>query len=188
MGREIFIIHGAYGSPDENWFQWLAHELESLGHSVHIPEFPTPEGQNLENWMDAFEEHRSKMEEDTIMIGHSLGPAFILNVLEQIETSIDAAFFASGFTGLLDKPEFDKINKTITDREFDFNQINSNCGDFYLYHGSDDPNVPLNKAVDLARRCHTGVYVIPNGGHLNEDAGYTNFPKILEDIRLHLGE
>ncbi len=43
----VFIIHGAYGNPKENWFPWLKSELESLNHKVIIPEFSTPNEQNL---------------------------------------------------------------------------------------------------------------------------------------------
>lgn len=47
----IFLIYGVGGHPAEHWFPWFKQELESLGHSVIIPLFPTPEGQTLENWM-----------------------------------------------------------------------------------------------------------------------------------------
>jgi predicted alpha/beta hydrolase family esterase len=43
----IFIIHGSYGNPDENWFPWLKKELEQEGHKVFVPKFPTPEDQSL---------------------------------------------------------------------------------------------------------------------------------------------
>jgi len=37
----IFIIHGAYGNPDENWIPWLKTELEKLGNRVFVPKFPS---------------------------------------------------------------------------------------------------------------------------------------------------
>ncbi len=40
--RNIFLIHGSYGHPQENWFPWLKKELESLGHKVYVPAFPIP--------------------------------------------------------------------------------------------------------------------------------------------------
>jgi hypothetical protein len=40
--RNIFIIHGSYGYPEENWFPWLKKELSKLGHRVFVPKFPIP--------------------------------------------------------------------------------------------------------------------------------------------------
>ena len=50
----IFLIHGAYGNPNENWFPWLKKQLENKRNKVIIPTFPTPEGQTLENWNKIF--------------------------------------------------------------------------------------------------------------------------------------
>ena len=38
--KKVVIIHGANGSPEENWFPWLKKELETKGIEVIIPQFP----------------------------------------------------------------------------------------------------------------------------------------------------
>ena len=50
----VFIIHGAYGSPDENWIPWLKKELDKPGCEVYAPKFPTPENHNLDSWSKVF--------------------------------------------------------------------------------------------------------------------------------------
>lgn len=82
--KNAFIIHGAFGTPQENWFPWLKNQLESMGLEVYVPQFPTPEGHTLGNWLKVFEDYIEFLNPESIMIGHSMGPAFILNVLEQI--------------------------------------------------------------------------------------------------------
>jgi hypothetical protein len=128
---KIFIIHGAYGHPNENWFRWLKNELEKEGVDVYVPKFPTPKGQTLENWLKVFEKYLWLLDENTIMVGHSLGPAFILNVLELVNKSIRAAFMVAPFVDKLGIPEFDEINKTFTDKEFNWEKIKNNCKRFY---------------------------------------------------------
>ena len=83
--NNVYIIHGSYGTPDENWFPWLKSELEKLNCKVFVPKFPTPENQSLDTWMKIFEEYKDELNEDAIIVGHSLGPAFILSILEKLE-------------------------------------------------------------------------------------------------------
>ena len=95
----VFIIHGAYGHPGENWFPWLKERLEELGHEVVVPAFPTPEGQTLEKWLKVFSTYQQQVTAESVFIGHSIGPAFILTVLEQLESPVKAGFFVGGFFG-----------------------------------------------------------------------------------------
>ncbi len=186
MGKTIkraFIIHGAYGHPEENWFPWLKKELEKEGIEVYVPKFPTPEGQTLENWIGVFQKYVELLDENSIMVGHSLGPAFILNVLEKGDRKIKAAFLVAPFVGLLGNPTFDNINKTFTDKDFDWDKIRSNCKDFYIYISDNDPYVPLEKGKFLADKLNATLKIIHNAGHFNEAAGYTKFELLLKDIK-----
>src|SRR3989344_7038916 len=74
----VFIIHGSYGHPDENWFSWLKKELEKLGCKVFVPRFPTPEGQNLDSWMKVISGYDDLLDNNSIIVGHSMGCALIL--------------------------------------------------------------------------------------------------------------
>ena len=87
----IFIFHGTAGYPEENWFPWMKEKLEKKGCKVTVPQFPTPEGQSLEAWLKVFKPYYDKVNENTIIIGHSLGGIFLLKLLEQIEKPIKLA-------------------------------------------------------------------------------------------------
>jgi predicted alpha/beta hydrolase family esterase len=50
---------------------------EKEGNKVIVPTFPTPENQTLENRMKVFKPYLKEINENTIFVGHSLGPAFI---------------------------------------------------------------------------------------------------------------
>src|SRR3989338_5682223 len=137
--KSAFIIHGAHGSPDENWFPWLKKELESEGYEVFVPAFPTPKKQELREWLRVLSKVEKSVNEDSIFIGHSVGVAFILSILEKISTPIKAAFLVSGFLGKLGNPDFDRINQSFTEKDFDVAAIKKKCKCVMLFHGSDDP-------------------------------------------------
>ncbi|UCD03689.1 MAG: serine hydrolase family protein [Candidatus Woesearchaeota archaeon] len=180
--RTVFIIHGAYGNPGENWFPWLKEKLEKLGCNVYVPKFPTPEGQTLENWMKVFKDYKKYLNEDTIVVGHSLGPVFLLRVIEKLDKPIKAAFFVASVARQLGIPRFDKINKTFLDKGFDWDKIKQNCKRFYVYNSDNDPYVPLVLGKELAEKLDADLIVIKGAGHFNEKTGYTEFHELLEKL------
>lgn len=115
-------------------------------------------------------------------MGHSIGPAFLLNILEKLNHSIKAAFFISGFIGLLNNP-FDKYNKTFTTNPFNWSKIKKNCKKFYIINSDNDPYVPLEKGKELAKNLNTKLIILKNAGHINEEFGYTKFNFLLKKIK-----
>ncbi|MFH0817372.1 MAG: alpha/beta hydrolase [Candidatus Micrarchaeota archaeon] len=177
------IAHGSYGSPDENWIPWLKKELEELGWEVFTPKFPTPKGQNLKNWLKAFKPYSQHLEPETILIGHSLAPAFLLTVIEKSKKPILASFLVSGFIGKLGLPTFDPINRTFAEREFNWKKIKRNCKKFVVFYSDNDPVVPATKTFELANNLEAEKVFVKSAGHFNSKAGYLRFPLLLEKIK-----
>lgn len=177
---KFFIIHGSFGSPNENWFPWLKNELEEQKHTVIMPTFPTPEGQSLNSWNKVFDKYLNDIDGDTILIGHSLGCAYILNLLEQV--SVKAAFLVSGWIGSLSIPEYDDVNYSFTDRDFNFDKIKQNCNQFIIFQSDNDKYVTVDKGKELAKKLDTGVILVENAGHFNTESGYIKFKLLLEKI------
>lgn len=176
----VIMVHGTYGSPDENWFPWLKEELEGLGCTVYTPKFPTPEGQSLRNWLEVFRGYEKYMGDDTIVVGHSIAPAFLLTVLETHKAK--AAFFVSGFVGALNS-RFDELNGTIADKVFDWDSIKRNCRRFYAFYSDNDPFVPMEKLEGFARLIGAQPIVVSGAGHFLKETGYVKFDLLLEKIR-----
>ena len=132
-------------------------------------------------------EHVMSLDGNSIMIGHSLGPAFILNVLQLNDVKIKAAFFVAPFVGDLGIEEFDSVNKSFTKDKFDYAKIKSKCGRFYVYCSDNDPYVPMSKSSYLSEKLDAKFTVIKNGEHLNAGSGYFKFPLLLDDIKKELG-
>jgi predicted alpha/beta hydrolase family esterase len=119
----VFLIHGAYGNDHENWLPYLKAELEKRGCRVYVPLFPTPKNQTLQNWLSVFKDYEKYIGPDTIFVGHSLGPAFILALLERLSQPVKACFLVASFLGEIGNPDFDTINKSFVQRDFDWQKI-----------------------------------------------------------------
>jgi uncharacterized protein len=176
------IVHGAFGTPNENWFPWLARELESKGYHVDVPALPTPDGQSLASWTEAFHRQVSRVSSDTVLVGHSIGATFILRLLESLEQPVRASFLVSAFASRLGLPEFDSINSSFVDAPFDWARIRTKSGPTTVYIGENDPYVSLSRATDVAKQLGAKLTIIHNGGHLNLAAGFEKFWELLNDI------
>lgn len=182
MALKCFVFHGVYGNPEENWFPWLKKELEKAGHEVFVPRFPTPENQSLENWLKAFEKFKSKLDADSVLIGHSLGAVFALRLLELIKVKVKAVFLVSGFLGRLELKEVDALNASFFSQPFNWNKIKSSAERIILFHSNNDPFVPLKKGRELAEKLEGRLIVVENAGHFNKESGYLRFPRLLKEI------
>lgn len=174
------------------WIPWLKKELEKeggprrssggRGRHVIVPNFATPRGQILGNWLKEFAKYRDQVHEGSILVGHSLGATFLLTLAEKSHSPTLTLFLVSGFTGKLGIEKFDKINKTFAERKFNWKKIALPSRLFHVIHGDNDPYVPMEKAEEIAKNLGVEVEVIKNGGHLNKEAGFTKFPYLLDKI------
>ena len=178
----FFIIHGVYGNPQENWFPWLKKELEKKDCEAIVPKFPTPIGQSLESWLRIFKKYEDKINSETILIGHSLGAAFILNYLEQSEKKVNSAYLVAGYHYVLEN-QFKNMNKTFVDKKFNWSRIIENCGKFFVIGSDNDEFIPEDATRQLALNLDAELHIIHNGGHLNSKAGYDKFPELLSMIK-----
>jgi predicted alpha/beta hydrolase family esterase len=176
----VIIVHGTGGSPEGNWFPWLQAELEALGHTVLVPRFPTPEGQSLYTWFEAFQGYEHYLQ-DAILVGHSIGPAFLLRVLEKTDATAKAAFFVAPFMQPLGN-DFDLPNKSFIEAPVEWERISRRCGSFTVIASDNDPYVPLAYSQEVAQELGAEVVVLHNAKHINKDAGYTQLPVLLDLI------
>lgn len=172
----FLIIHGAHGTPEEIWFPWLKNQLEILGHTVTTPAFPTPEGQTLANWLQIL----PKIQEDIILIGHSVGAAFILSILEHNKAK--AAYFVAGFTGPLGG-DLDQINSSFAEKEFDWEAIKGNCSNITAFYSENDPYVSVENAMELKEKLAPTMICVSDAAHFSASTGYFEFPQLLEEIK-----
>ncbi|GHS99837.1 hypothetical protein FACS189421_11020 [Bacteroidia bacterium] len=179
---DIVILHGTGGSPDGNWFPWLREQLTARGHRVFVPRFPTPDEQSVETWNRALKEQVPQIGSNTILIGHSCGATYILHILESLENPVHASILVSGFIDKLGNEWFDIRNETFVNHKFDWEKIKKNAGRVTLLAGDNDPYVPASAARKLADALSAQLTIIPGGGHLNSEFGYTEFPEILKIV------
>ena len=184
--RNVFIFHGTGGSPEGNWFPWLKQKLEKLNYKVIVPKFPNPEKPNFKAWIESFNSYKEYLNEETIIIGHSLGGLFLLRVLEKLKHPIFAAFFISAPIGI--KPiRFYDSDLAFSGFSFDWDKIKKKANYFSVYHSDNDPYICMENGEEIAKQLGVKLNFIPNAGHLNAESGYTKFGELLKELKKIIG-
>lgn len=179
---DYVIIHGSYGTPFENWFPWLFNKLSEQGKNVLAPQFPCGSDiQNYSNWCKVMNAYKGYIGKDTSFIGHSLAPAFIIDYLLDNSLSVKNLYFAAPFYGLINIPDFDKVNKPFFTYK-DFKRVKNLAQSITCYISTSDPYVPNELSVDLADKIGAKKVFVDNAGHFNLVAGYTHFEQLLEEM------
>jgi uncharacterized protein len=183
-GSRVIVLHGAHGGPDTNWFPWLHAALNAEGIEVLRPQFPTPEGQSLEAWLNAYDLAVKPLSlAPTMLVGHSLGAALALRLIERAVEPFDGLFLAAGFIGALGLPDYDTINQSFFAGSFNWAGIRERKGSACrCWAGDNDPYVPLSRSQDVADCLRTPLEIVPGGGHLNSETGFNAFPQLRDAI------
>jgi len=180
--KNILIIHGTEGYPEENWFPWIKNELEGCGYQVIVPQFPTPQNQNPEYWFETLKTYESLFNEETVLIGHSCGGAFLLRVLEKINARIKVAVFVAASAGV--KPiKYYEIDRPFVEEPFDWDKIRSSAEHFLVFHSEDDPFICIENGELIAKELGTDLIRLKDAGHFNAKAGYITFELLFEKLK-----
>ena len=183
MKSNVFIFHGTEGHPEENWFPWLKEKLEAKSLKVFVPQFPSPPvvPSKISEWFEVLKNHEQYINEDAILIGHSLGGVFTLRILKKLKNPVKAVFLVRTPIGVRPILNYDRDN-SFSGFDFNWSIIKANAKSFVVYQSDNDPYVSLSNGEQLAKALGIELIFIPSAGHFNTKAGYTKFPDLLKKV------
>ena len=179
--ENYFIIHGSFSSPYSNWIGWLHDFIEDDGKRVYVPDFPIGVGyQNYENWSKLLKYYLDLelINENTIIIGHSIAPIFISKFLVENKVKVKKLIFVCGFNNYLGiNEEYDNVNKSMY---FDnLEDVKQYTNEIICFYSDNDPYVKYEVEKDFAYKIATEQVFIRNAGHINSESGYDTFEDIV---------
>ena len=180
MKKNYLILHGSFGSNKGNWFPWLKEQLEKNNKKVLIPQMPVGVGnQDFENWSNVL--NKLDINENTVIIAHSIAPIFVCKYLITNQIKVKKLIIVCGFNNYLGiDSDFDAVNKPMFINNYA--DVKLYCKDIVCYYSDNDPYVKYDVEKEFADKLTDKQYVIKNGGHINEETGYTKFEEILKEI------
>ena len=179
--KNYFIIHGSFGNSIEHYLPWLKKELKKDADVIAL-DFPVgKDNQTFDNWSKVLDKFKDSINEDTIFIGRSIAPIFIVKYLMINNLKIDKLISVSGFNGFVNVCDYDYVNKTfLMDRIDGFKR---HAKEVVCIYSDNDPYVPFYLLEMFARCLADKVKIINGGGHFNSDSGHgEKFEELLSFI------
>ncbi|MBI4181527.1 MAG: serine hydrolase family protein [Candidatus Aenigmarchaeota archaeon] len=166
MLKRVVICHRWGGSPQGDWYPWLARELEARGAQVVVPEFPDTDAPLLGKWVAALKKAAGPVGPQTYFVGHSIGCQAILRLLQREGKPAGGAVFVAGWFGLkgLD-PEEQAVADPWIRTPIKLKQAEKRLPRVFALFSEDDPYVPLENAGVFQELLGAKVLVEDGKGH-----------------------
>lgn len=173
---KVVIIPGN-GAGDvfhANWYGWLNKKLNNISNlSCELQNMPDPIYAKESIWIP-FMEEKLKVDENTIIIGHSSGACAALRYAEQIK--VNAIILVSAYTTDLG----DRTEKAsgYFNRPWQWETIKKNTKFICQFASSDDPFLPWNEQNEVAHNLNVDLKAFDDKGHFMS----STFPELLKLI------
>jgi len=161
-------------ASNAHWFPWIQKQLTIKGILAQTPEMPEPYDPDYKKWSEVFEQF--KLNQDTILIGHSCGGGFLVRWLGEHKVKVGRVVLVAPWID--PKHEYPKMF------DFEAGDISDRADSVHLFISSDDDKEELDSAEILkAKISNLKVHHFNDKGHFITDHMKTNeFPELLEIV------
>jgi len=172
------ILHGWEGSGPDHWQSWLAAQLRATDREVRYPELPVPNQPELDAWLDSLRNALAGLDDGFDVVAHSLGAVLWLHHVAATAQSPRPARVAlvsppSPQTAIPEIASFFPV-------PLDIDVVRRSADGTVLVGSDADPYTPEGIAVAYGLPLKMPTTIIPGGGHLNPEAGYGEWPAVLD--------
>lgn len=188
----VLILHG--WDDEENrtnwhWMTYIKRNLESIGYGVIMEQLPWNNAPDLEKQLAFLDQYKEKLDESSIIIGHSMWGFLGMHFVERLDKKIwKLICVAPVFNGLIDHVDWSPyvtgwdIGSASMRNNYDSEKIKENVSDWHIFLSKNDDAI----LYDIARKHFDEIKVshtdIAEAGHFCEKDGYAIFPQVLEYI------
>lgn len=175
MSKKVLILHAWYSTPEKNWYPWLKRELEKKNYTVYLPLLPTMDTDrpDMKQQLE-FIQKIAPIDEDTTIIGHSLGCLLAMRLAENIPYK--KMILVAGW-------DFDDLSVehvSFWPNKINHKNIKSNVKEIYCFSSDNDPYITAFQAEKMSKRLG-GTFILINGaGHFTTKDKASEMPQLLQ--------
>ena len=181
------IVHGSNSSEEEakkgkpenlrHWKPWLKENLKKRGIKTSNELYPEDWLPDYEKWKKVFE--KNIINEDTILVGHSAGTAFILRWLAENKRKVNKIILIA--PSVIKAGKYEYLSKL---KNFKYDSSLKKYFKKIVIFYSDNDDKDIIKSAKKVHEILGGKLInIKNKGHFTfSDMGTEEFPELLKEV------
>ena len=188
MTKRVFIIHGWDGYPEEGCFPWLKNELTKKGFAVFTPAMPESLNPRIDTWVSFLKKQVGEPDENTYLVGHSIGAQTILRYLESLPrgVKIGGVVLLAGWIHLTDEAFEDEEDKEIAkpwlETPINWDSVKGHSDDFVAIFSDDDDVIPIGDVEIFKEKLDAKIIIEHRKDHFSGSSGIKELPVLLDEL------
>ncbi len=185
--KNCIIVHGSNsseksskeGKPENlrHWKPWLKKKLEENRIQTSNDLYPEDWLPDYDKWKNVFE--KNNINENTILVGHSAGTAFILRWLSESKQKVDKVILIA--PSIVKTEKYKRLSK-LKDFEYDSN-LKKLFNEIVVFYSDDDNEHIIESAKQIHSKLGGKLILLKGRGHFCfEDMKTEEFPELLKNI------
>jgi predicted alpha/beta hydrolase family esterase len=185
--KKAIIVHGWDFNPTMHWYPWLKKELESKGYEVIVPEMPNTSEPIIQNWVEHFAQCAGTIDNETVLIGHSIGCQTIMRYLARLpkETQVGKIIFVAGWFKLtnLEDDDVERIAKPWLETPIDLAKVSQKTKSITVFLSNNDPYDCVEENARLFKeKLDAKAIIEKNKGHYTQEDEVIQVPQVLTQV------
>lgn len=187
--KQAYLVHGWGGNPRELLHMLLTKKLKKQGYEVHALAMPNADEPTIEAWVAHLQKEVKNPDEETLLIGHSMGCQAIMRYLETLEEDmrVGACIFIAGWFDLenMESKEEKEIARPWIEVPLDFDAIKKRAGEIIVYISSNEFYGCIEKNSKIFRdKLGANVVMIENMGHFTDDESEEKLAAFVKTVKI----
>lgn len=180
--KKVYIVHGYKASAQDHWFPWLANQVRTAGHEAKIVALTDSEQPEFTVWQQDLQRDFQQLDENTIVVAHSLGCLSSLNFLSShlMQTKIQAGIFVAGFVDTL--PALPELSHFIQQAQLNESVLQTKIQTRLVFVSNNDPLVPPPLVIRLRHLLKAQIEEVVQAGHFMQQDGFSEFPQLWQKL------
>ena len=182
--KNVFIIHSYNGDTAHSFAPSIKKLCEENNINYYFPEFPIRQEATYEGWENILNEYVDKklLNEDSIVISHSLGTHFIPKYLAKNNIKINTYISVAGFLNYKGRIDLENIIIKFLPDEREFEKCKTLIKNIYSIYSDNDEMNSIKNLEDYANKLNSEKILIKGAGHFNPKSNVKNIDKLNEII------
>lgn len=183
---QVIVVHGYTASPEENWYPWIQQKAKEEKVSLKVLRLDPSTKPRLETWQRQMQQQIEGLDENSIVIAHSLGTVAALHYLSEKlqQQKIKQLVLVAGFNGRLGRLE--EVYPFIDAARIDFDLLKQQIEERVVIYSEGDDRVAPKFSLEQAKSLDAKVIQAEHFGHFIDSQGCTELPEVWQVMEPYL--